>query len=563
MKKLLYLILITAVAVTACGRDDSKKIVARVGERAITVGDFREAYFKVPPNFLPDVGGEEGRRQFLEDLISKEVLILEAYERGLEKEQEVRKQLEEIERQVLLRELYDREVIAKSKVTEKELKELYEERSQEDEVGARHILVRDSLGAVEVLQKVKAGEDFAELAKEFSEDGSTASMGGYLGFFGKEAMLPPEFHEAVFKLEAGETTDLIKTSMGFHIIKVDEKRKRQLDPFESLKGRLESELVMEKRMDLARDYLDSVKKRYRMEIHQEVLQTLARGLKACFMPTGTSLTELSQYFSDEEKTLVLASSKSGDFTIADYLATLEPEGSSPIPSGENVEQLRNIVESEVVTEPLIVEAKRTGISKNKTVKSDLRRHEEDRIVDALYEAEIRGNVTLSDEEVNSYYEEHSAAYDRPEIVRFRKLLVYEESLADSVAALARQGVNFVKLVEENSVDRMTAARGGELEVKIGTDPAIDSLTRGLKVNGIAGPMDTGDGFLIIKLLERKPGAKTPREYALPYAEKDLRREKEEQALHAFLDRLREKYKPVIDETVLAEVRLGAPEGEAE
>jgi parvulin-like peptidyl-prolyl isomerase len=563
MKKLLYFILVIFVAATACSKDESKKVVARVGTRTITVQDFREAYFKVPPNFLPEIGGEEGKREFLDDLISKEVLILEAYARGLENSETVREQLEEIERQVLLRDLYDREVIAKSKVTEKELKQLYEERAQEDEVAARHILLSDSAKAEEILQRARAGEDFAELAKEFSEDGSTSSMGGYLGFFGKEIMLPPEFHDAVFTLEAGEMSGVVGTSMGYHLIKVDEKRKRQLDPFESLKGRLESELVMKKRMDLAKEYLDSVKKRYKLEINEEVLQALADGLKACFMPAGTSLTELSQYFSGEERALVLASTKSDEYTIADYLETLEPEGSAPIPSGENIEQLKNIVESEVITEPLIVEAKRTGIPKQESAKNDLKRHEEDRIVDALYESEIREGVTVSDEEVAAYYEEHSEAYDRPEIVRFRKLLVYEKAAADSLAALARQGSNFVKLIDENSADRMTAARGGEVEVKIGTNPVVDSLARGLTVGQIAGPVDTGDGFLIIKLLGRKPGADTPRELALPYAERDLRRDKEEQALDAFLAELREKYEPSIDDAVLAGVKLGAPGAEAE
>ncbi|UCF78233.1 MAG: peptidylprolyl isomerase [Candidatus Eiseniibacteriota bacterium] len=563
MRKLLYLLLIAFVAVTGCAKDDSKKVVARVGTRKITVGNFREAYFRVPPNFLPKVGGEEGRKQFLEDLVSKELLILEAYEQGLDKDEGVREEMVEIERQILLRDLYDREVIAESKVTEKELKQLYEERAQEDEIGARHILLTDSVKAGEVLSKVRAGEDFAELAKEFSEDGSTASMGGYLGFFGKETMLPPEFHEAVFALDAGEVSDVVRTSMGYHIIKVDEKRKRQLEPFETMKGRLESEVVMKNRMDLARSYLDGVKERYKITIDEETMAILAGGLKACFMPTGTSVAELSQYFSEEEKALVLASAKSGQYTISDYLGTLEPEGKVAVPSGENLEQLRNIIESEVITEPLILEARRTGIPRKKTVKRDLNRHEEDRIVDALYAREVRDKVTISAEETASYYEQHAQAYDRPEVIRFRKLLVYDKGAADSLAALARQGSNFVKLVDENSADRMTAARGGEMEVKAGTNVAIDSLARGLSVGQIAGPMDTGDGFLIIKLLERKPGTKTPRELALPYAERDLRREREEQGLADFLDSLREKYKPAIDEKALAEITLGAPEEETE
>jgi hypothetical protein len=72
--------------------------------------------------------------------------------------------------------------------------------------------------AEEVLTKVKAGEDFAELAKQYSQD-TTASNGGDLGFFGKGKMVP-EFETAAFALKEGEVSGLVKTVYGYHIIKV-------------------------------------------------------------------------------------------------------------------------------------------------------------------------------------------------------------------------------------------------------------------------------------------------------------------------------------------------------
>lgn len=72
--------------------------------------------------------------------------------------------------------------------------------------------------AEEVLAKVKAGEDFATLAKQYSQD-TTASAGGDLGFFGKGKMVP-EFETAAFALKEGEVSGLVKTVYGYHIIKV-------------------------------------------------------------------------------------------------------------------------------------------------------------------------------------------------------------------------------------------------------------------------------------------------------------------------------------------------------
>jgi foldase protein PrsA len=80
--------------------------------------------------------------------------------------------------------------------------------------------------AEEVLAKVKAGEDFAELARKYSQD-TSASNGGDLGFFGKGQMVA-EFEAAAFALEPGKTSELVKTKFGYHIIKVVEKKDDQV-----------------------------------------------------------------------------------------------------------------------------------------------------------------------------------------------------------------------------------------------------------------------------------------------------------------------------------------------
>jgi parvulin-like peptidyl-prolyl isomerase len=81
--------------------------------------------------------------------------------------------------------------------------------------------------AEEVLKRVRAGEDFAKLAKEFSSDGSK-DKGGDLGWFARGAMVP-EFEEAAFKLKPGEVSDLVQTKFGYHIIKLDERKTETKD----------------------------------------------------------------------------------------------------------------------------------------------------------------------------------------------------------------------------------------------------------------------------------------------------------------------------------------------
>ena len=74
-----------------------------------------------------------------------------------------------------------------------------------------------------VLKRAKAGEDFAALAKQYSEDDSNKDKGGDLDYFGRGTMVP-EFDQAAFAMKAGDISDLVKTSFGFHIIKLVDHR---------------------------------------------------------------------------------------------------------------------------------------------------------------------------------------------------------------------------------------------------------------------------------------------------------------------------------------------------
>lgn len=101
--------------------------------------------------------------------------------------------------------------------------------SEVEQVHALHILVEDEATGKEVLEKLAAGEKFEDLAAQYSIDTGSKDQGGDLGWFPKGLMVS-EFEEAAFALEPGETSALVQTQFGYHIIRVVEKGIRELDP---------------------------------------------------------------------------------------------------------------------------------------------------------------------------------------------------------------------------------------------------------------------------------------------------------------------------------------------
>lgn len=134
-------------------------------------------------------------------------------------------------------------------ISDEEISTYFEDKkdmlNQKEQVKASHILVETKEKAEEVKQKISTGEDLAELAKEYSMDNSNKDKGGELGFFSRGQMLP-EFEEVAFSLKIGEISEPVKTQLGYHIIRVDEKKEAKEAKFEDSKEQIRNSILEER-----------------------------------------------------------------------------------------------------------------------------------------------------------------------------------------------------------------------------------------------------------------------------------------------------------------------------
>jgi peptidyl-prolyl cis-trans isomerase D len=160
-------------------------------------------------------------------------------------------------------------------VSQREIERYYNENlfryQTGEQVKARHILLKTGPDkneeevrkkAEEVLARVRAGEDFAELARKYSEDEGSASNGGDLGSFGRGQMVP-EFEAAAFALENGAVSDLVKSTYGFHIIQSNGKEAAFTRPLDSVREEIKNTLTQEKARAAMERAVDSASEKLR------------------------------------------------------------------------------------------------------------------------------------------------------------------------------------------------------------------------------------------------------------------------------------------------------------
>ncbi len=237
---------VISCALTAAVYAEDDYTVIKVDGEEITKSEIDMVWEGLfPPGAAPafDQFDAKVRENVLRGIISEHILYKEAEKQKISDDPVVQRRAELERRKVIVQALLEKE--SDGFVNDDDLQAAYDEfvrkQRDEEELKARHILVGSKSEAEDIKETLEEGKDFEELAKEKSSDKASGAVGGDLGWFAPDSMVPA-FSAAAKKLKKGEVSDPVESNFGWHIIKLEDRRKAEIPTFQDLKPKLKKSL---------------------------------------------------------------------------------------------------------------------------------------------------------------------------------------------------------------------------------------------------------------------------------------------------------------------------------
>lgn len=248
---LLFAGLIGSVMLLAsCTPPPEDPVLALVNGRQITQSEFDIRWSELADATRARYEKEGGKRRFLDELITRELLMQEARKKGLDQDDTIRERTQRYKEQLILDELLKDKIKAKIELTKEELDAYYEKHARELltplKVSVSQMLLPNYPAAKDLEKQVNQGGDFAKFAQRYSIDGKTKANGGDLGPY-RKGLVIPEVDEVIHTLKPGMISAPIKTDAGYYLVKIVPLDKEVIQADLATRERLRQELLNEKR----------------------------------------------------------------------------------------------------------------------------------------------------------------------------------------------------------------------------------------------------------------------------------------------------------------------------
>ncbi|MEK7775481.1 MAG: peptidylprolyl isomerase [Candidatus Zixiibacteriota bacterium] len=505
LARLLALSAILAIFALGCGSKNWGDTVATVGGYDITTDEFLE-YMGTPPVDFNSAQEEfDKRREILDTMIVTRLLIQSAYEKGIDKDPEISRIVEANKEKFLLDNLYFRNIREKTHATETEIKAFWENLA--DRLRVCHILVKSEDSANMILDKLRAGENFEEVAYTHSADPSAKKNRGDLGYILWGAFVD-EFQDVAFKMQAGEVSPPVKSAYGWHIIKViDRLPNDSRQPFETMKSAIKSQLENRKSYRAAEIFMKEIKAKYPITVDTVSCQYLLKKRETLYPPELLASLPRNDFdlaqLDRNEKELVLATWDGGQITVQQYLDKIKSSPREIRPDFDNFDSLRTVIFELKKGDLLAIEAIRSGMDNDPRYVKKISLFKEYNMAEVMKSDSMPTPPDPDDATVRMYYDAHPEEFSSAAKVQVYEILLSDEPRARQLKKSIKSLAEFKEMamdLTERPGKREARGELGYIEKEFFPD-LFDEAWR-TSIGAIGGPIQTMGRYSIIYVVDK-------------------------------------------------------------
>lgn len=554
----LGLVAVMSIALTGCSKREDLKL-AEIKDRVITIHDYEDAYARVKPEFLPKKTGEDGKKEFLDTMVNRDVMAVKADELGYDKDPSISQGMEAF-RRMTEQVAYLRKQIGEIKVTDEEVKHHFE--MEGTSINFKRILCDRKEQADEAYQALKGGEEFTAVLTRYSasddaKDGGTVITAPY-------GALLNELGEPLFKLPVGGFTEPIFTPQGWiiaQVIKIDHPSKPQGN-FEDEKEKLRMQMQNERESAAVNDYTEKLRDKYGVTWNYDSLEIIFKALPPD-RPVDQAVSRDQEvypllYFEAGDLDKPVVSYPARTITIKDFSDLYDRASFYNRPRREmRLGGIRGFLTLNIMNDISTDAVAKSGIENDPEVKKLLDTKRDELMVNLMYEDLVNKKTVVTYDRMQTYYNDNKESMRTPERRNFGIVITGDQETALKAQEDMLAGKPMATVAAAYATDGEVLEKKGQTGLVMrGEVPDVDDTGFNMKgVGEVSTPFQVSSGWMVLKLMELQPERVFTFDEAKDRIEAALREQDNDKRLNDLLAKWKDEFKVVIHDDNLKKVTL--------
>ena len=437
--------LLCPLLVLACetqGPDD--RPLAQVGTELITERDYRSFVAGLPEWTKSAAEGSDQVRDYLQSLVDRALILRAARAQKVEQNATVQKNMEVALRLKVGQAMEQRYIRPAVAVSEEELRREFAAQRWERQLKIAHIFARTQARAEATLAALQAGQDFAEVAYEFSQNRTTAAHGGEKPYYYSRINAIPAVRDSLFSLPKGAISAILPVPKGFEIFKILDERTAS---YEQMRPQVLKAVMRERLQARRRAYIDSLAEQFQWQEVAEGMDRLRR-----ILHSGAQEGDKKVFYLSE------ADAATALYTYQDDAINLGEavNRSQFIRQGRYVEdslKVASYLERDVkVPQLLLLQGRALGIDQEPAIADWLARKKEEILIREMRRRATANQKPVTEQEMRAHYDAHPQSYQTSSMVEVVEIQVEEEAqareLLSQIRADQQQAAPLITLLAE-------------------------------------------------------------------------------------------------------------------